>query len=69
MRDESDAERSVKCTQGQSSLVCARGGEAKPLAIDPGFSLPELWGQTFDDGKRLFGSLGLRTDHSKLLRN
>lgn len=48
MRDESDAERSVKCTRGQSSLVCARGGEAKPLAIDPGFSLPELWGQTFD---------------------
>lgn len=40
---------------GQSSLMCARGGEAKPRAIDPGYSLPELSGQTFVAGNVYLG--------------
>lgn len=67
--DESDVVHSVKCTRGQSSLVCARGGKAKPLAIDPGVLSLRTLGSNIRCWKCLFGSLGLRTDHSKLLRN
>lgn len=68
MRDESNAERSVNARGTKFSRVCSRGW-SKTASDRPGVLSPRTLGSNIRRWKRLFGSLGLRTDHSKLLRN